>query len=520
MAKWTFNPFISNFDRVGLGALPPEVAVEYTTDNGDAIPALGVLRVVGQTNGIIQTVETHGSGNTVTVEDLTSTTWLVVDPSSTPGQRGTYQTIESAMLDATPGTTIFLKDGLYIENVALTPGVNITAYNTQFTAGVKIKGKLSMTAAGASTISGVALETNGDAVAAVNGSSASQIYITNCTVTTTDFYAIEMTSTSGASLIRISFCWLYVRTSSKEFFDVSGAGSLQIFATNNSGGSVTSVVSTFSSSGILRIEDSVLRFPFSTSGNGRLAMTRVTVSTVAAPSRKCLHVGGSFSTDGITNYIRHCSLFSGTETAISMSADLDLNNCNISSDNSTGNPPISGTGQLNYSGNTYTFQTFVPSDTTITMLRRPIDGGRYVGDWSGGSVLAGTIGEIIESKIPFGSATSLVSTTPKNVTSIALTAGIWDIVGIVQFSGFTTSTAQVGSLCATSATLGNYGENTVSAGFTQAVDDDVGVVIPSWRKYITPAMVLAGTNIVYLVAKCTFTGACSAYGRISAERAC
>lgn len=505
------------FQGVTEGSLPPTVPLQFVTDDGTAVPAAHVLNVLGQKNGIISVMETNASGNNVYVEDRTSTTAFVVDPSGTLGQRGTYQTIQAAVTAAPSGSTVFIKNGTYTENVALKPGVNLVAYAAPFTAGVTIQGKLSLTSAGTVTVSGIALVTNGSYSVSVTGSAASKVYLINCAITSSNFTPFELSSSSNNSLVFCTYCLFSTATSSFGFFSVSGAGSFHIFGCSDPGATVTSVQSTFSSSGVLRIENSVLRFPITTSGNGRIAGVNSTISTVAAPARTCLTIGGNFSTDTITNFIRQCALYSGTQTAIVMSQDLDLNNCSISSNNTH---PISGTGVLNYSGNTYVFGTFVPDDTTITMLRRPIDGGRYVGDWSGGSVLAGTIGEILQSQRTFGSATSLVTATNKDVTTLTLTAGIWSITGIVQFSGFTTSTQQVASISSTSATLGTYGDNTVSANFATAPIDDVGVVVPSYPYNVTPAMVLAGTNIVYLVARATFTGACSAYGTIRAERRC
>ncbi len=58
----------------GGGVIPPEVATEYVTNNGIAVPALNVLNVLGD-----GTVTTAGSGNTITISiSGTGYTWNTI----------------------------------------------------------------------------------------------------------------------------------------------------------------------------------------------------------------------------------------------------------------------------------------------------------------------------------------------------------------------------------------------------------------------------------------------------------
>lgn len=139
--------------------------------------------------------------------------------------------------------------------------------------------------------------------------------------------------------------------------------------------------------------------------------------------------------------------------------------------------------------------------------------GQYRGTQTNTAPPAGFIGEQIKSTIARASAISLTTTTPANVTSINLTAGIWDISGIVMFGGVVTGTQTNASINTTSATLGTAGDNYVQSSLVSNATSDQALTIPSWR------LTLSSTTTVYLVASSVFSvGTETAYGRISATR--
>lgn len=124
-----------------------------------------------------------------------------------------------------------------------------------------------------------------------------------------------------------------------------------------------------------------------------------------------------------------------------------------------------------------------------------------------------TIGSYLTSVVLSGAAVSLVSGTAKNVTSISVPAGTWDITGNVLFQPNTT----------TVTTLVISAINTVSGtvpaipDYSQAPSDGTGLnvslVAPTTR------LVLATTTTVYLVATANFTtSTMTACGRIRATR--
>lgn len=125
---------------------------------------------------------------------------------------------------------------------------------------------------------------------------------------------------------------------------------------------------------------------------------------------------------------------------------------------------------------------------------------------------AGFIGEIISATVLSGSATPLVTTVVKTVTSISVTAGVWLIygqVGIVTGAG-------------TTAFLG--GVSTVNNGFSdtnyfQLACPTSAVTNAAINACFPQTYLFSTTTTVYLVAEAVFgSGSASAFGVINALR--
>ena len=142
---------------------------------------------------------------------------------------------------------------------------------------------------------------------------------------------------------------------------------------------------------------------------------------------------------------------------------------------------------------------------------------KLLGVTDGSDAVAGDVGEHKESEVLVGSAVSLVTATAKDITSLALTPGDWDVWGVIDMNpaGTTTMSSVEGWISSTSATaptkpnkgaLFHY-QQSFGAGLAQDFP------VPGRRFSIT-----ANTTI-YLSVKASFAvSTLSAYGFIQARR--
>ncbi len=137
-----------------------------------------------------------------------------------------------------------------------------------------------------------------------------------------------------------------------------------------------------------------------------------------------------------------------------------------------------------------------------------------VGTATNNSATAGHIGEYVSSLIAVGSAVSLTTATPANVTSISLTAGDWDVEGNINFTETTaTVTARSGGVTSTTATIPTDGSE-VYNGSQTVVITSINSITSSRKRFS-----LSGTTTVYLVTSATFSaGTVAAFGSITARR--
>lgn len=135
---------------------------------------------------------------------------------------------------------------------------------------------------------------------------------------------------------------------------------------------------------------------------------------------------------------------------------------------------------------------------------------------SGIAPIAGSIGEQLISSVAIGSLVSLTDATAANLTSLSLTAGVWDVT-MIGIYGFTVPTAGqyfIASISPTSATLSsNDGNSRVSANVNTGWIVSQALVLPAVR------VTLSATTTYYAVAFASFAaGTANIYGRLSAVR--
>ena len=141
-----------------------------------------------------------------------------------------------------------------------------------------------------------------------------------------------------------------------------------------------------------------------------------------------------------------------------------------------------------------------------------------IGTTTNDDAAAGSVGELILGTLDVSTPVSLTNATNADIVSISLTAGDWDVEGLIGFSsGATTNITQLFAWSSsTSATL------PASTLYVKQQSPTAGVVVGANTQSFTIPFLrlsLASTTTVYLSARASFTiSTLSAYGRIQARR--
>lgn len=167
-------------------------------------------------------------------------------------------------------------------------------------------------------------------------------------------------------------------------------------------------------------------------------------------------------------------------------------------------------------GNNPSIALIGDANQSLSLLGNGTGGVILQGTGTNDSAAAGKVGEFITSNIPVASAGSCTNATARNVTSISLTAGDWDVRGNIMFvpAATTNITWLRAWISTTSATMpavdlfngwSNQGEVPQSIG--------LGVLAPVVR------LSLSSTTTVYLSCNQAFTvSTLTSCGTISARR--
>lgn len=168
------------------------------------------------------------------------------------------------------------------------------------------------------------------------------------------------------------------------------------------------------------------------------------------------------------------------------------------------------------SGGVPSISSTLPAFTTSSITFNPTTGG-IVGTTTNDSTAAGKVGEIISSEVLIGAPVSISSNVAKDITTIALTAGQWNVfanIGIVGAAGTTVDT-MIGCIN-TSTSISPASRRTfVAYQVSYAIGaGDIEAVVPS------QPMQLSGNTTIHLVIQSQFNvSTMSAFGYIWAIRA-
>jgi hypothetical protein len=217
-------------------------------------------------------------------------------------------------------------------------------------------------------------------------------------------------------------------------------------------------------------------------------------------------VEGGADLNGVNLSVSGTSTLSGLTASTALALDASKNVVSVTN-TGTGNNVLA------------TAPTLV-NDVTLSTGNLVIgtSGKGIQGTTTNNNAAAGVVGEYVSSTVAPASLIALTSPTAADITSISLTAGDWDVAGIVGFGGIsgTSVVALVGANAGSSS--GGIGP---SIGIQVLMNDstqistvaDMTAALPVYRYS------LAATTTMYLVVRAIYTtGSIGAYGTISARR--
>ncbi|MDP2652193.1 MAG: hypothetical protein Q8O94_03585 [bacterium] len=288
-----------------------------------------------------------------------ATSNFIVAPTIAEGAN--YTTIASALAAAPANSTVFIKPGVYTEDLTLKASVNLAAFaGDEQTPNVTIVGKCTATFAGTCSISNIRLQTNSDFFLVVSGSSATRVLLTGCYLNIVNNTGISLTSSSSSSEISLFECDGNIGTTGITMFAISGAGVLAVNHSSiiNKGASTTA--STLSA-GTFGVISSYIGFPVTTSG-----------ATAKVPVNNTVWQTGGINTTALTHdstaagtALINSHVASGTASVVSVGAGATMsidNTALISSNAST----VAGTGTVRGNSSSYLTTLTYAAGITVT----------------------------------------------------------------------------------------------------------------------------------------------------------
>ena len=260
---------------------------------------------------------------------------------------GTHTTIAGALADAVSGDTIFIRTGVYTENLTLVAGVNLTAYqcdastflSTSATTNVTIIGKCTATFTGNASFSGINFQTNSDYAISITGTNVTNLFFTGCNLNGLNNTIVQNTS-SGDGRCYFYYCTANLDTTGIAYFS-NTHGDTQVVGGSwvNDGGSSTA--STVSGGGLTILNCNFYN-PVSLSNGVSFACRNVNID-LAGVNTTCVTLAGTSSVNATTSTFQ-----SGSASCISTGSGCTstLHACTFKSSNTNA---LTGAGTTNYS---------------------------------------------------------------------------------------------------------------------------------------------------------------------------
>lgn len=269
---------------------------------------------------------------------FTTAKWIVSHTASD----GTHTTIQAAINSASAGDVIFIRPGTYTENITMSSNVSLAAYTGDGIQGaVVINGKVSFSATGQVSITGIELLTNSDNFLSLTGANISVVYLIDCYLNCLNNTGISSTGSNAAATINIINCLGNIATTGITLFTVSnGLINFEYTHITNTGASTTT--STISSAAHLETLYSRLNFPITSSNTAEVDLLYSLFDTSTQSTTP------SFTFNSTTNADVHNCIFSaGAIAAVSLGAGSIVGADQLFFSSSATNA-VAGSGTLAY----------------------------------------------------------------------------------------------------------------------------------------------------------------------------
>lgn len=252
---------------------------------------------------------------------------------------GDFTTLAAALAVAPAGQIIFLKTSV-TENVTIPADVSVVGIAaSQFNDDiVSIIGKVTMTAAGSSTIANIRLVTNSDYCISVTGSNLCNLSFFSCVIEALNNTAINFTNSNSLSNITFDQCIVEINATGIALYSSSSAGNITFsyVRCENTGLSTTAATN---SAGGANWQYSIISFPIAASG-GAINLQNCIFGPSVASTTNVQLTGTCTLNDFFSSH------YSGAQPTFGIGSTCIANmvGVTISSSNAT---PIQGSGTLN-----------------------------------------------------------------------------------------------------------------------------------------------------------------------------